>query len=111
MSTSRHEFHHRDQVVALMSQRHMLQYGTSEKELGHAALACRTRANGNPAAQMYGRQLSMDDCLAAVRHGLVHTTSGIGLLDHWAKVVGHLAPGISIHPDRTGPRAALRARG
>jgi acetyl-CoA acetyltransferase len=53
------------QIFALMAQRHMRCYGTSEKDLGRIALACRDRANINPAAQMYGRALSMDDYLDA----------------------------------------------
>ena len=53
------------QIFALMAQRHMLDYGTSEKDLGHIALACRARANANPLAQMYDKPLSMDDYLAA----------------------------------------------
>ncbi len=53
------------QIFALMAQRHMIEFGTSEKELGHIALACRARANANPAAQMHDRPLTMDDYLAA----------------------------------------------
>ena len=36
-----------------------------EKDLGHIAVACRDRANANPAAQMHDRPLTMDDYLAA----------------------------------------------
>ena len=53
------------QIFALLAQRHMLDFGTSEKDLGHIALACRRRANANPAAQMYDRALTMDDYLSA----------------------------------------------
>jgi acetyl-CoA acetyltransferase len=53
------------QIFGLMAQRHMTEYGTSEKDLGHIALACRARANANPAAQMHDRPLTMDDYLAA----------------------------------------------
>lgn len=53
------------QIFGLMAQRHMIEYGTSEKDLGHIALACRARANANPAAQMHDRPLTMDDYLAA----------------------------------------------
>jgi acetyl-CoA acetyltransferase len=53
------------QIFALMAQRHMRCYGTREEDLGHIALACRARANANPAAQMYGRDLTMDDYLNA----------------------------------------------
>jgi len=53
------------QIFALMAQRHMVDYGTTPEQLGGIALACRARANANPAAQMHGRQLTMDDYLAA----------------------------------------------
>jgi acetyl-CoA acetyltransferase len=53
------------QVFAVMAQRHMIEYGTTAEHLGHIALACRARANANPAAQMYDRQLTMDDYLSA----------------------------------------------
>jgi acetyl-CoA acetyltransferase len=53
------------QAFALIAQRHMLTFGTSEKDLGAIALACRARANANPAAQMHDRPLTMDDYLAA----------------------------------------------
>jgi acetyl-CoA acetyltransferase len=53
------------QIFALMAQRHMLEFGTSEKDLGAIALACRARANANPSAQMHDRPLSLDDYMAA----------------------------------------------
>jgi acetyl-CoA acetyltransferase len=53
------------QIFGLMAQRHMIEYGTTEKDLGHIAMACRARANDNPAAQMHDRSLTMDDYLAA----------------------------------------------
>jgi acetyl-CoA acetyltransferase len=53
------------QIFAIMAQRHMLDYGTTDKELGSIALICRARANANPAAQMYGRPLTMNDYLSA----------------------------------------------
>ena len=53
------------QIFALIAQRHMLEYGTTEKDLGAIAVACRNRANENLRAQMHERQLSMDDYLAA----------------------------------------------
>jgi acetyl-CoA acetyltransferase len=53
------------QIFALLAQRHMLDFGTAEKDLGHIALACRQRANANPRAQMHERPLTMDDYLAA----------------------------------------------
>ena len=53
------------QIFALIAQRHMLEFGTNEKDLGHIAIACRNRANANPEAQMHERPLTMDDYLAA----------------------------------------------
>jgi acetyl-CoA acetyltransferase len=53
------------QVFALMAQRHMVEYGTTGEQLGGIALACRNRANANPAAQMHDRPLTMDDYLGA----------------------------------------------
>jgi acetyl-CoA acetyltransferase len=53
------------QIFAVMAQRHMLEYGTNEKDLGAIALTCRQRANANPRAQMHGRELTMDDYLAS----------------------------------------------
>ncbi len=53
------------QIFGLLAQRHMTDFGTSEKDLAGIALACRARANANPAAQMYGRELTMDDYLGA----------------------------------------------
>jgi acetyl-CoA acetyltransferase len=53
------------QIFALIAQRHMIEYGTTEKDLGAIALTCRARANANPRAQMHDRPLTMDDYLAA----------------------------------------------
>jgi acetyl-CoA acetyltransferase len=53
------------QIFALMARRHMIEFGTTEEELGRIPLACRARANANPAAQMFARPLSMDEYLAA----------------------------------------------
>ncbi len=53
------------QIFALMAQRHMHEYGTRPEHLGSIALACRARANANPAAQMYERSLTMEDYLGA----------------------------------------------
>ncbi|HKH03771.1 MAG TPA: hypothetical protein VKA65_01305 [Acidimicrobiales bacterium] len=52
------------QAFALLAQRHMAEYGTTSEQLGAIALACRERANANPAAQMHDRKLSLDDYLA-----------------------------------------------
>jgi acetyl-CoA acetyltransferase len=53
------------QIFAVMAQRHMLEYGTTDKQLGQIALTCRERANANPHAQMHDRPLTMDDYLSA----------------------------------------------
>ena len=53
------------QIFGLIAQRHMIEYGTNEKDLGAIAIACRNRANANPLAQMHDRALTMDDYLAA----------------------------------------------
>jgi acetyl-CoA acetyltransferase len=53
------------QIFGFISRRHMLEFGTTEKDLGAIAITCRARANANPRAQMYGRPLTMDDYLAA----------------------------------------------
>jgi acetyl-CoA acetyltransferase len=53
------------QIFAVMAQRHMIEYGTSDKHLGQIAVTCRQRANANPRAQMHDRPLTMDDYLAA----------------------------------------------
>lgn len=53
------------QTFALMAQRHMMLYGTQAEHLGKIALSCREHAHANPRAQMGGRDLTMDDYLAA----------------------------------------------
>jgi acetyl-CoA acetyltransferase len=52
------------QMYALIARRHMVEYGTTEVQLGHIAMACRAPANANPAAQMYQRPLDLDTYLA-----------------------------------------------
>jgi len=53
------------QMFALMARRHMIEYGSTPEQLGSIAVACRERALANPAAQMYGRPLTMADYLDA----------------------------------------------
>jgi acetyl-CoA acetyltransferase len=53
------------QMFALIARRHMLEFGTQPEQLGAIAMACRERANNNPAAQMYGRPMSLDDYLSS----------------------------------------------
>jgi acetyl-CoA acetyltransferase len=52
-------------LFSLLARRHMIEFATTEEHLGHIALACRARANANPAAQMRDRPLTMEDYLAA----------------------------------------------
>ena len=44
---------------------HKIEYGSTSEQLGSIAVACRDRAQANPAAQMHGRPLTMDDYLSA----------------------------------------------
>jgi acetyl-CoA acetyltransferase len=53
------------QIFALMARRHMQEFGTTPEQLAHIPIACRARANANPAAQMHDRHLTIDDYLAA----------------------------------------------
>jgi len=53
------------QMFALIARRHMIEFGTEERQLGAIALACRERANANAGAQMRDRTLTMDDYLSA----------------------------------------------
>lgn len=52
-------------LYALMTRRHMIEYGTTEEQLGHIAMVCRERAHANPRAQMKDRSMTMDDYLAS----------------------------------------------
>jgi acetyl-CoA acetyltransferase len=53
------------QMWAMLAQRHMIQYGTTEEQLGSIAIACRRRANQNPNAQMHDRGLTMEQYLGS----------------------------------------------
>ena len=53
------------QTFALMTRRHMLEYGTTAEQLGAVAIACREHANRTPHAQMQSKPLTMDDYLNA----------------------------------------------
>jgi len=53
------------QIFAMMARRHMVEFGTTAEQLGRIPLACRARANANPAAQMHDRPLTMDEYLDA----------------------------------------------
>lgn len=52
------------QRYAVLCQRYKHEYGLDRRTLGEIALAARAHANLNPNAQMYGRDLTMDDYLA-----------------------------------------------
>lgn len=53
------------QTFALMTRRHMLDYGTTEAQLAAVAMTCREHANLTPHAQMQSKPLSLDDYLGA----------------------------------------------
>jgi acetyl-CoA acetyltransferase len=53
------------QWYALACRRHMHEFGTTREALGTVALTMRANAQRNPGAQMYGRELTMDDYLNA----------------------------------------------
>src|SRR3954447_20048535 len=43
------------QILALLAQRHMLDYARAKSDMGHMAPACGARANANPDAQMHDK--------------------------------------------------------
>jgi acetyl-CoA acetyltransferase len=49
------------QMFALIAQRHMQEYGTTQDDLGRIAVAVRRWANANPAAMMADRTMTMED--------------------------------------------------
>lgn len=51
--------------IAILTRRHMHEYGTTREHLGEVATAIRAHANANPAAMMFDRPLSMEDYLGA----------------------------------------------
>lgn len=53
------------QTFALMTQRHMSQFGTTARQLGEVALACRAAAQQASHAQMNGKPLTMEDYLSS----------------------------------------------
>jgi acetyl-CoA acetyltransferase len=53
------------QTFALMTRRHMLEYGTTEQQLAAVAMTCREHANQTPHAQMHDRRLDLEDYLSA----------------------------------------------
>jgi acetyl-CoA acetyltransferase len=53
------------QTFALMTRRHMLEYGTTSEQLGAVAMTCREHANQTPHAIMHGKPMGLDDYLAS----------------------------------------------
>lgn len=51
------------QAWALLAQRHMHEYGTTDEQLGHIAMAVRERASANPNAQLGHKSLTMQEYL------------------------------------------------
>lgn len=51
--------------VAMLTRRYLHEYGGGREDLGRVAIHVREHANRNPAAQMHGRTLTMDDYLGA----------------------------------------------
>ena len=49
------------QMCALIARRHMHEFGTTHRQMGHVAVAARTHALRNPRAVMHGRPLTLDD--------------------------------------------------
>jgi acetyl-CoA acetyltransferase len=64
-------------IHALYASRHMHEFGTTEEQLGHVALAHRAWANLNPEARFYERKMTMDDYLGS--RWVVHP---LRLFDH-----------------------------
>jgi acetyl-CoA acetyltransferase len=53
------------QWYSLLCRRHMHEFGTTREQLGAVALTMRQHANLNPAAQMHGKKLTMEEYLAS----------------------------------------------
>ena len=53
------------QFFAMLARRHMSEHGMTQEALAEIAMVCRRRANANPAAQMYDRELTLDDYYGA----------------------------------------------
>ncbi|MFR9804136.1 thiolase C-terminal domain-containing protein [Pseudonocardia sp. RS010] len=74
------------QLWAMMAQHHFERYGTTKEHLGHIAVTCRSNANANPAAQMAGRTLTLDEHAAARS-----LSSPLGLFDYCLETDGACA--------------------
>ena len=53
------------QMCALITRRHMHEFGTTHRQMGHVAVAARTHALRNPRAVMHGRPLTLEDHASA----------------------------------------------
>jgi acetyl-CoA acetyltransferase len=53
------------QTFAMMTQRHMIEYGTTAEHLAAVAITCRDHAQLTPHAMMRGKPMTLDDYLAA----------------------------------------------
>jgi acetyl-CoA acetyltransferase len=53
------------QFFAMIARRHMEEHGLTQEALAEIAMVSRRRANANPAAQMYDRELTLDDYYAS----------------------------------------------
>jgi acetyl-CoA acetyltransferase len=53
------------QFFAMLARRHMSEHGLTQEALAEIAMVCRRRANANPAAQMYDRELTLEDYYAS----------------------------------------------
>jgi len=94
------------QCWSLMAQRHMHEFGTRREDLAHIALACRDRANANPAAQMHGRPLTYDDYLNAPM-----ISSPLGLYDYCLETDGACAVVVtSAARAKSGPHPQILIR-
>lgn len=53
------------QFFAMIARRHMNELGLTQEALAEIAMVCRRRANANPAAQMFDRELTLEDYYAS----------------------------------------------
>lgn len=51
--------------IAMLARRHMIEFGSTEQQLGAVAVTQREYAQNNPLAMMRGKPMTMDDYLAA----------------------------------------------
>ncbi|MBS1677752.1 MAG: lipid-transfer protein [Actinobacteria bacterium] len=49
------------QRLGMFARRHMIEYGSTEEQFGHAAVTLRDHAQHNPKAIMYGRPITLED--------------------------------------------------